>query len=490
MNDLLLNIIKNENDSNYEFVTNDIKLDENKNIQSRNNCWFVFKKTKTEESDKYKIKQGDILRFGRIITRIKEIKINKLLNISKNVGYNLSNKIINDISSFKEKEPQNSNNNNNESKKNPLRFSIDFSKINQSIRLTNNKNKNSGEILKTTTISVSKSLKKIQKNKLPKICRICYGEEEPDSDFDNPLVQPCNCSGSLRFIHLNCLKTWLNTKSCNKILSNSNYSMFLVRSVECEICKTKFPDFVKHKEMFYEILDFKSEFENYFTMESLTIDKNNTKCIYVVNLDKNVKLKIGRGHDSNLVLSDISVSRVHSIFTIENKNIYIEDNNSKFGTLILIQSHTLKLIENLPLYIQVGRSFLDCRIKKPSKAFSCCGASVVPNFNFYYLQNENQNQEELLNMLTIKPDIDFSEDYDSSVIEEKEKDLDKKKLQNEQNIIKNNRYEENTIDVDNININETKREYENISKINSSKIKSRFKDKNNEKKSDNLINEN
>ena len=387
------------------------------------------------------------MRFGRIITRIKEIKINKLLNICKNIDYNLNNKIINDNTNYKEKEIQT-----NEPKKNPMRFSTDLNK-NKYIHLTSNKNKN-GEILKTTTINVSKSSKKIPKNKLPKICRICYVEEEPVSDFENPLVQPCNCTGSLRYIHLNCLKTWLNTKSCKKIFSNSNYSMFLVRPVECEICKNKFPDFIKHKEMFYEILDFKSEFENYFTMESLTIDKNNTKCIYVVNLDNNIKLKIGRGHDSNLTLSDITVSRVHSILTIENKNIYIEDNNSKFGTLILVQSHTLKLIENLPLYIQIGRTFLDCRVIKSNKSFSCCGVSVIPNYNFYYLQNENQNQEDLLNMLTIKPEIDFSEDYDS-VIEENEKTLDKIKLLNSNNII-NNRYEENTIDADNININITK----------------------------------
>ena len=50
----------------------------------------------------------------------------------------------------------------------------------------------------------------------------------------------------------------------------------------------------------------------------------------------------------------------------------------------------LKLIHNLPLYIQIGRTFLDCRIKAPSNIFSCCGVFDTPNMNYYYQQNERK----------------------------------------------------------------------------------------------------
>ena len=133
--------------------------------------------------------------------------------------------------------------------------------------------------------------------------------------------------------------------------------MFLIKQIECKICKSKFPDFVIHKRKLFEILDFKSEFDNYLTLESLTIDKNNNRCIYVLNIDNNIKLKIGRGHESNLTLNDITVSRLHCILTIENKNIYLEDNFSKFGTLILVQSPRLKLIENLPFLFKLEGLF-------------------------------------------------------------------------------------------------------------------------------------
>ena len=36
-------------------------------------------------------------------------------------------------------------------------------------------------------------------------CRICLAEEEETS---NPLISPCKCAGSMRFIHHLCLKTW------------------------------------------------------------------------------------------------------------------------------------------------------------------------------------------------------------------------------------------------------------------------------------------
>ncbi len=46
-------------------------------------------------------------------------------------------------------------------------------------------------------------------------------------------------------------------------------------------------------------------------------------------------IKLGRGNDSDIKISDISVSRCHAVLSFENDVFTIEDNNSKFGTLIL-----------------------------------------------------------------------------------------------------------------------------------------------------------
>ncbi|XP_051273219.1 uncharacterized protein LOC127373131 [Dicentrarchus labrax] len=56
-------------------------------------------------------------------------------------------------------------------------------------------------------------------------CRICHGG---DSSPTNPLISPCLCSGSLQFIHLDCLKRWIQTKL------ESGSKLYIVK--RCELC--------------------------------------------------------------------------------------------------------------------------------------------------------------------------------------------------------------------------------------------------------------
>ena len=55
--------------------------------------------------------------------------------------------------------------------------------------------------------------------------------------------------------------------------------------------------------------------------------------------DKDQTLKIGRGHQCDLRISDISVSRVHSHLKFIDGKFLIFDNDSKFGTLILLNDN-------------------------------------------------------------------------------------------------------------------------------------------------------
>lgn len=40
-------------------------------------------------------------------------------------------------------------------------------------------------------------------------CRFCMGEE---NSIENPMITPCKCSGSLKFIHIDCLRNWTRNK--------------------------------------------------------------------------------------------------------------------------------------------------------------------------------------------------------------------------------------------------------------------------------------
>ena len=52
-------------------------------------------------------------------------------------------------------------------------------------------------------------------------CRVCHGEAEES----RPLFHPCKCSGSIKFVHQDCLQTWL--KISNKL-------------PKCELCNESF----------------------------------------------------------------------------------------------------------------------------------------------------------------------------------------------------------------------------------------------------------
>ena len=46
------------------------------------------------------------------------------------------------------------------------------------------------------------------------------------------------------------------------------------------------------------------------------------------------EFKVGRSVDTDMKIADISVSRVHSFIRIAGKEIILDDNGSKFGTLV------------------------------------------------------------------------------------------------------------------------------------------------------------
>ena len=105
--------------------------------------------------------------------------------------------------------------------------------------------------------------------------------------------------------------------------------------------------------------------ENYIILESLDQikDNNNYKSIHVITLNDENYI-IGRGHECDIRLNDISVSRLHSLihFDMIRKLLLIRDLKSKFGTLILIKKPINIL--NKYLRIQIGRTYIETKLVK------------------------------------------------------------------------------------------------------------------------------
>lgn len=101
---------------------------------------------------------------------------------------------------------------------------------------------------------------------------------------------------------------------------------------------------------------------DFILVESLIHEKNTSRLIgYIIPSEEKKDFRLGRGHESDMRIGDISVSRFHAIIKYKDEGFYIEDNNSKFGTLALVQDITMK--PSLGRAVQIGRTAIYFAVK-------------------------------------------------------------------------------------------------------------------------------
>jgi len=113
----------------------------------------------------------------------------------------------------------------------------------------------------------------------------------------------------------------------------------------------------------FSLVDYERPKGSYLVLESLNQEKNTSRIVHIIKPSA-VKdtFKMGRGHESDLRINDISVSRCHALVKFKDGRFLLEDNVSKFGTLVLIKKRT-------PLYpgfnkaVQIGRTVINFSVK-------------------------------------------------------------------------------------------------------------------------------
>jgi pSer/pThr/pTyr-binding forkhead associated (FHA) protein len=316
-----------------------------------------------------------------------------------------------------------------------------------------------------------------QKNKNNRICRICYGDDTTD---ENPLICPCICKGSMKYIHYECLKNWLNSKIEEDISIDSENSEIEVisynrKDISCELCKEKLPDYVKHNDRYYNISFYKPKFEEFVVMESMRADKHKAKFIHIISFDKKTSINIGRANECELSISELSVSRFHCIIHKDEGDLFLEDNSSKFGTLILIQNNKMFMNDYIPLKVQTNKTYIKFKIVKPFK-LSCCRDPFIYESKKYDYQIQNRKCFDILSYFIIKEDDPNQtekeeEEENKNNINEKENELidDDDKIENEEKKEDNNK---ELINDDTKKENKSEIDYEHLdSKTHSHRIK-------------------
>ena len=288
---------------------------------------------------------------------------NSIINSSiNNSGKNISNfnnnsfkNIENDNENSKKNLNLNINNNNCQVIKSnfkALKSTASFKKK----KLTEIIQKN---ILKNT-ISVT------DKNNNKPICRICLSEEYEEN---NPLIHPCNCDGTMKYIHLQCLRLLIQSKI--KKTETESCKVFTFKTLECEICKMVFPEKIRIKGSIFPIIDFEKPDKDYIILDGLIKEIPEEKSIFIVHFKNKKEIKIGRATDANIRLSDISVSRAHAIISQYNDSFYLHDTNSKFGTLISA-GNKFCILYNKPFSVQKGNILFEFLMKRTICALLRC----------------------------------------------------------------------------------------------------------------------
>jgi hypothetical protein len=194
------------------------------------------------------------------------------------------------------------------------------------------------------------------------MCRICLTE---GCSEDDPLISPCSCKGSIAHVHLGCLRHWIR----GRLNLSDDSTSFFYRPLSCELCKKPYPSYISacsvdgstSKYPLVEAPHIKAPF---IALENMVRDhqQHSTRGLHVISLADNKLLKLGRGHESDVRIADVSISRCHATIRFHRGQFVLKDHDSKFGTLVAMRKPRPLEATNA-LSIQVGRTVLSVSLQ-------------------------------------------------------------------------------------------------------------------------------
>lgn len=213
------------------------------------------------------------------------------------------------------------------------------------------------EVYTDTTDLSDVSLDDIPEERDLKQCKFCLCEY---SDRENPLISPCDCAGTMKHVHIECLQKWVSSRLVTRQSENS--VTYHWKAMDCELCKHTYPRAIVTHGKRVELFTVEKPAGPYIILEVISKDRNSAG-IQVISLSSNGCITMGRGHESDVRISDISVSRCHAKIYLRNGEFILEDNESKFGTLIQVKE-SLEISPSQQHTVQIGRSVITIAIKK------------------------------------------------------------------------------------------------------------------------------
>lgn len=183
--------------------------------------------------------------------------------------------------------------------------------------------------------------------------------------------------------------------------------------------------------------------DDYLVLESVSLESKHSRMVHILHPKPNNalggfrgKYLLGRGQDCDLKVSDISVSRNHCSIHYKKGKFYLQDQNSKFGTLALSRG-MVEILPDTNTGMQIGRTLMIFQTRPVNRGTFQVGDYVQEkneegrrNYQKKRKQAIQQRAKDKKERKKINPDEDFNFEAYIEQMEE-ERNRDQRKAQQE-----------------------------------------------------------
>lgn len=107
-----------------------------------------------------------------------------------------------------------------------------------------------------------------------------------------------------------------------------------ISRITCEICKSPIKRTANVGGHEVNIITIEKPQVPYLCLETVPNAFESNNIMYIISSTNRRTTQMGRGHQCDIRMQDISASRTHAAITFKDGAFFIEDSNSKFGTLV------------------------------------------------------------------------------------------------------------------------------------------------------------
>jgi len=200
------------------------------------------------------------------------------------------------------------------------------------------------------------------------VCRICL---DGGCDEQGPLIRPCACKGSIEKVHLGCLRQWIRCRM--GLVDEKGGNAYLGKQQNCDLCKQAYPSHVCLQGVKRPLVEVPQPAGPFMVLEQVARSSRATSStgVLVATLAHDGTLTFGRSAEkAGFRVDDISISRLHAKISFREGKFMLEDNNSRFGTLVCMRRPYV-LSQGETVSIQKGGAYVSLTLKLTSAADAC-----------------------------------------------------------------------------------------------------------------------